>query len=176
MRYNPLSLRWRSLILCDTGLYRASEAAVLRRMSRELDRWEGTPYRDGENKPKVGTYCTAFVCSVLDALYRREGAKMPEIPSDASMHCRATALGGLRWFLERYPNHQRIEGREVQPGDILVTAPVGGGPGHAILVGPRENTIWQCSGKTGVHFTGMALPASYVLHSVWRLTDRMAWI
>lgn len=138
--------------------------------------WEGTPYREGQSVRGVGTFCTAFVCAVLDELYQDGRAtSLPEIPTDASMHDRSTALAGLRWFLRRYPEHAEVTSGKIQPGDVLVTGPSGGGPGHAILVGPRENTLWQCSGGS-VHFTGMALPDCYQLHAVYRMKDRIRWL
>lgn len=173
--YQPIGLRWRSLVLGDLGMFRPQEAQILRRLGRIFQQWDSTPYVLGQCKPRVGTYCTAFVCAVLDELYRQPLATLPDIPHDAGMHDRETAMAGLRWFLRRYPNHGEVTDGWVQPGDVLVTGPRGGGPGHAILVGTRENTLWQCSGKSGVHFTGMALPDPYVLFAVYRMTDRLSW-
>lgn len=174
MNYLPLDLKWRSLDIDGTGMHRWAENLILRRMAKILGGWENTPYQLGQNSQGVGTYCTAFVCSVLDALYGRQTTPMPEIPADAAMHCPETARAGLRWFMRRYPC-RRVEDGFVQPGDVLITGPSGGGPGHAILVGPRENTLWQCSGRVGVHFTGMSLPFPYVLHGVYRLDNRETW-
>lgn len=175
VHYVPLPLQWRSLNI-GSGLDRAAEGNLLRRMDRILAEWEGTPYRDGQSVKGVGTFCTAFVCAVLDELYRRTPATpLPQIPTDASMHDRATAWRGLRWFLSHYPAHEALECTIVQPGDILVTGPQSGGPGHAIFVGPRENTLWQCSGGA-VHFTGMHIPDTYTLFAVYRFADRASWL
>lgn len=173
--YDQLGLKWRSFSI-NGGTHRAAENALLRRMERILADWEDTPYVDGQSVKRMGTFCTAFVCAVLDELYRRERPiPLPEIPRDASMHDPVTARSGLRWFLEHYPNHAAVTDQIVQPGDILVTGPRGGGPGHAIFVGPHENTLWQCSGKC-VHRTGMAIPHSYDLFAVYRMTDRELWL
>lgn len=176
IRYVPLPLKWRSFSVNDLGMHRAQENEMLRRMGRILNDWEGTPYADGQSVKGVGTFCTAFVCAVLDELYRKERpTPMPEIPSDAAMHDRATAIAGLHWFLRHYPENERQDGDLVQPGDILITGPVGGGPGHAMFVGPRENTLWQCSGES-VHYTGMHLPDVYRLFAVYRMKDRHTWL
>lgn len=176
IQYNPIPLTWRSFSI-NGGTHRAAENALLRRMARIFAEWEGTPYRTGQHVKQVGTFCTAFVAAVLDELYRLDRpVPLPEIPPDASFHHSGTARAGLRWFLRQYPNHEPIPiGGEVQPGDVLVTGPGGGGPGHGILVGPAENTIWQCSGGS-VHFTGFALPEPYILYAAYRLTDRMLWL
>lgn len=166
MRYVPLGLTWR-----DPG------HLPLARIERELLRWDGTPYRLGQCLPGVGTYCTAFVVSVLDALYRlQRPTPLPEgIPDDAAMHDPPRARQGLRWFLRQYPAHRQVEDGSAEPGDVLVTGPHGGGPGHGILVGPHPNTLWQCSGN-GVHFTGMSIPDTYQLFAVYRMTDRQKWL
>lgn len=174
IRYVSLPVTWTSLSLSEWGS-RAEEGAILRRMERILWQWEGTPYVPGQCLRGVGAFCTAFLCAVLDELYGRTPATpLPEIPDDASMHSPETARAGLRWFLRHYPNHVQIFDGIVQPGDVLVTGPKGGGPGHAILVGPRENTMWQCSGRS-VHFTGLSIPDTYTLHAIYRMTDRLAW-
>ncbi len=175
IHYIPIGLSWKSFTI-NGGTHRADENAFLRRYERILAEWEGTPYRDGQCLKRVGIFCTAFVCVVLDELYRvKRPVPIPEIPTDAAMHCPETARAGLRWFLRQYPNHAEVTDRIVQPGDVLVTGPSGGGPGHGILVGPRENTLWQCSGGS-VHFTGMALPDPYELFAVYRMTDRINWL
>jgi hypothetical protein len=176
VNYVPLPLRWQSFCIEGTGMHRAAEGGLLRRMERIFGAWEGTPYRDGQAVKRVGTFCTAFLCAVLDELYRVERpTPLPEIPTDAAMHHPPTARAGLRWFLSHYPRHQEVTDGFVQPGDVLVTGPQGGGPGHGILVGPRENTLWQCSADS-VHFTGMSIPECYQLFAAYRMTDRSKWL
>lgn len=175
IQYQPIGLTWTSFNVSSLGMFRPQESRLARRMGRIMAEWEGTPYLDGQCVKGVGTFCTAFVCSVLDELYGKDRpTPLPEIPTDAAMHDPAKAREGLRWFLSHYPNHEKRVDPHVQPGDVLVTGPRGGGPGHAILVGPCENTLWQCSGGS-VHFTGMSLPDQYQLFAVYRMTDRMKW-
>ncbi len=100
---------------------------------------------------------------------------MPEIPHDISFHNRKGAMSGLRWFMRQFPTCKQQTNGEIEPGDVLITGPVGGGPGHAMIVGPWENQIWQATGASGVHFTGMALPHIFELHAVFRFTDREVW-
>lgn len=165
IRYVPLPLRF---VVPPPSMW-------VHRLDRILASWEDTPYRPGQHVRGVGTYCTAFVCAVLDELYRQPSAALPEdIPIDASMHDPELARSGLRWFLTRYPNHVRVQDGTVEPGDVLVTGPVSGGPGHAIIAGPRKGTLWQCSGRS-VHRAGYSLPETYRLHAVYRMTDRHKW-
>ena len=75
----------------------------------------------------------------------------------------------MRHLLETFPKHERVNGREVQPGDILVVGQRG--PGHAMIVGPRRNTIWHAS-ATHVHYTGWELPAHCKHFATYRLKGR----
>lgn len=161
--YVPLPLRWRPL----------QDEVARGRIERILCDWEGTPYARGQRVKQVGVFCTAFVCAVLDELYGREPVDLPEIPDDASMHDPARARAGLRWFLRQYPCDV-VEDGFVEPGDVLITGPIAGGPGHAIFVGPQPGTLWQASGPA-VHFTGMSIPGEYSLHAVYRLRERQKW-
>jgi hypothetical protein len=122
---------------------------------------------------------------VLDELFRKEKpTPMKNIPHDVSMHNPAMARGGLRWFLRHFPTAQRIwsvtlsdamDHVLVQPGDIFICGPIGGGPGHAIMVGPRRNTMWQASGLH-VHYTGLHVPRGHMLYAIYRFTNREEWI
>lgn len=152
---------------------------VEHRLARILGDWDGTPYVNGQACKREGVYCTAFMARVLDELYRRPPTPMPRIPPDASFHDAEGVLLGMRWFLREYPNNEKLEPAvdglyHVQPADILITGPIGGGPGHAILVGPRENTMWE-AGTFKVQMIGMMIPDNYELHAVYRMTDRNSW-
>lgn len=161
-RYLRLPLRWVPLPLGQASA----------RLEAILTKWQGTPYSLKFVSPGVGVHCTAFVCHVLDELYRRPFSGTPNVPHDISFHNRSGAQAGMRWFLRRFLA-DRVE-RDVEPGDVLVTGPREGGPGHAVIVGPRANTLWQ-STSAGVHFTGMALPEAYQLHAVFRPRGKEDW-
>jgi hypothetical protein len=170
-------LQWRALNLCPgngfaSDRYRAIE--IERRLMRILGEWEGTPYNTMFAEKRVGVHCSSFVCRVLDELYKRPPTDLPAIPRDIGFHNRAGAIAGLRWFMRQYPTCQQLTDNYVEPGDILIVGPKGGGPGHAMIVGPRENTIWQAS-EGGVHYTGMALPEIYEFHAAFRFRDRKDW-
>lgn len=150
---------------------------IERRLASVLTKWEHTPYSSSliQQGPKGGVYCTAFVARVLDVLFGYEPTPMPDIPHDAAMHNPKKAVGALRWFFRRYHGSFEVKNLEVEPGDIAITGPKGGGPGHAMIVGPRENTLWQADGQR-VHYTGMYLPEPYELHQVRRFYQREEWV
>lgn len=178
IHHRDVGLRWRALQLGngDFASDRVRERQIERRLERILGEWEGTPYVAGQRAKKVGVFCTAFVAGVLDELYRQEPTPLPELPIDVSFHSTAGAIAGMKWFLRHYPNHVAVDNLIVEPGDVIITGPVGGGPGHAMIVGSRENTIWEANGLSGVHYTGMTLADQYVLFGAFRLTDREVWI
>lgn len=80
----------------------------------------------------------------------------------------------MRQIMERYPRHEEVTDGWVEPGDVLVTGPRNGGPGHMMIVGPRANTVWQAS-SDHVHYTGLALPYTSKLFRVYRMCDRELW-
>lgn len=178
IHHRDVGLRWRALNLGggDFASDRVRERLIERRLARILGEWEGTPYVAGQRMKKVGVFCTAFVASVLDELYRQEPTQLPALPIDISFHSKEGAMGGMRWFLRHYPNHVAVDNGILEPGDIVITGPVGGGPGHAMIVGPRENTIWEANGLGGVRYTGLTLADQYVYFGAFRLTDREVWI
>ena len=152
----------------------ARASKIERRLARILGDWEDTPYRAGIVQQGVGVYCTAFVARVLDELYGRPPTPMPKIPHDVGDHNKKRALAALRWFTRQFPTSFEILDGEVEPGDILMVGPNTGGPGHAMIVGPRENTVWQASGRC-VHYTGLYLPEGFKLFQARRFEDREVW-
>lgn len=175
--YNALDLEWHPLRLELDGFASpvAKGRAIERRLERILGEWKDTPYHPSFIHKKQGVYCTAFVCRVLEELYRREWRDMLNIPDDISFHNREGAIAGLKWFMRQFPACEKITDNKIEPGDVIITGPEGGGPGHAIIVGPRRNTMWQASGTCGVHFTGLALPNIYELYAAYRFSDRSTW-
>lgn len=187
MSFKLLPLEWTPINLNN----KIVESKVADRLADVLHSWEDTPYNSKQHAKGVGTFCTAFVCGVLDELYRKPVATpLADVPHDASMHNPEMARSGLRWFMRHYPTAERfwsvtVDGDEdggmdghklpVQPGDVLITGPVGGGPGHAIMIGPRKNVMWQAS-LSCVHYTGFAIPMGMMLYAVYRFTDREGWV
>lgn len=192
IRYRDVGLRWGPVkfgahadgngFVEDVARGRKFE----RRLEAILTGWEHTPYSPSIIKqgPDGGVFCTAFVARVLDELFRQDPMPLPDIPHDTAMHNAAKARAALRWFLRNYPGSIPIKSREteeglevwdVQPGDIVISGPIGGGPGHAMIVGPRQNIMWQADGQR-VHYTGLYLPEPYELHDVRRFYQREEWV
>lgn len=126
---------------------------AMARLEREFLRWEGTPYKENCQRPGAGVDCVRFVCAIADAMTCRDPLDIPSIPSDKSLHDQAGAHAALRFLMRRY-NAKMIDHEGIEPGDVLVTGPKDGGPGHAILVGNRPNQMWQ-STRPHVHYTGV---------------------
>lgn len=144
------------------------------RLGAVLASWEGTPYVGGQQTKGEGVDCIRFGCAVLDELYDRPRTLLPIRAADASMHDRPGSMSVMRQIIRRYPNHATVTDGIVQPGDVLVVGPGGGGPGHMMIVGPARNTVWQASASK-VHFTGLYLPSGATLFRVYRMVDRETW-
>jgi len=178
IRYEPMGLRWKRMTLRTGSMpEHALSSHIEKRLGQILASWEGTRYVPGQRCRQVGVDCVRFVSAVLDELYHRPVAtECPELPQDISMHNRRGALGGLRSFLRSYPEHERVFDGWVEPGDIIVSGPPQGGPGHAIIVGPMENTVWQASSPC-VHYTGLYVASEFqTVFAVYRLLDRHLWV
>lgn len=181
IQYVPLPLQWTVLQLTGPGENDFSNrlvrsANIERRLARILGEWESTPYDTKFSEKGVGSSCTGFICRVLDELYRKDPTELPHIPNDISFHDKAGAMAGLKWFMRAFPMAEKITDTRVQPGDVVITQPTGGGPGHALIIGPRENTMWQTTDDiVGVHYTGLAVPSTYQLSAVFRFKDRGTW-
>jgi cell wall-associated NlpC family hydrolase len=140
-----------------------------------LHGWLGTPYLAGQQGKGQGVDCVRFVAAVLDELYGR-ATPIKTLPQDAALHARATAVLAMKKFLTLYQPNERVTDGTIEPGDVLVTSREGGGPGHAMIAGPRRWTLWE-STLDGVHYTGWAgiTAAGHRLEAIYRPSLKASW-
>ena len=142
-------------------------------LAEVLQSWEGTRYLAGGQGKQLGVDCVRFVCAVMDEILGRV-TPIKALPQDVAFHQADKGRSAVREILRLYEPFEAVAPHKpLNPLDILV---VGGGPeagpGHAIIVGPRENTLWQSDCQTGVAWGGWALMQDYqVLHRVYRITN-----
>jgi len=161
--------------LCIEGLASLQNAEIEDRMQGILDSWEGTPHMDGQQARGKGVDCVRFVSAVLDEL---RGTKTPikHLPSDAAFHQRDLAVAGMRLFIKQFNGRKVPDGDAFQPGDVIITGPLSGGPGHAIIVGP-DGFLWQSAHNKVVKSGLDALTTSvYKFKASMRATDRERWV
>lgn len=168
IRYVELPYEWRPLDF--QGAQAVSERAL-----DILEGWEGTPYISGQDRCQTGADCIGFGFRVIDELYRREPLCRPKLPPDTAMHNRIEAARTMHRLRKLYATTERVRTPYLQPLDLIVVGPKGGGPGHLILVGPRRNTLWQAI-KPEVCWTGWALPDEWRIFRIYRFQDRERWI
>lgn len=150
---------------------------ALERLVKVLDSWEGTPWegcrRPGPRPPLSS--CLEFLCGVMEDLLRViDPIDYPRLPNDVGMNNPKVAKKALNGFMaDQFPSHECVNSIRVQPGDVLAVGQ--GGPGHAMIVGPRRNTLWHVTKGRCVHYTGWVLPPQSQLFSIYRLTDRDLW-
>jgi hypothetical protein len=100
--------------------------AQQQRLGAILLRWEGTPYRPGQQKEKAGVDCVRFVAAVLDEL-RGTSTPIETLPPDAAMHTREGAIASMLNIKRAFMPCELVGDNSLEPGDVLVTGPPGGG-------------------------------------------------
>lgn len=162
----------------ECGLvWRDVESRVLwANITAEYLRWMGTKYMSGQSLRGKYADCIGFVCRWLCDIRRIPAAEIPRIPSDTCFHSPETARAALHDLLRIYAPVEKVEDGWVEPGDIVITGPPGGGPGHVMLVGARENTLWHCNRSVGVCQVGFSfIDDAQRLVAVYRPTDKADW-
>lgn len=117
------------------------------RVGAALEPWLGTPYVAGQGLRGVAADCVGFACSLLDELLEREPTPRERLPRDAALNDPASARTFMRWMVRRYDPVEEVDDRVALPGDVLVTAVRGAGPGHVIVVGHEPRTTWQAGAR-----------------------------
>jgi len=127
-----------------------------RLIAKSLEEWEGTPYHlFGQAKGAGGGVdCVRFLTGVADDVEGVPRRKLPRTMADAAMHAPQLARGVMRELIRMY-DLEVVEDGVLQPGDFLVAAPIGGGPGHGIFVGLGH--LWHSTEAGGVVRTGLHL-------------------
>ncbi len=173
VRVVPLPFTWEGLPAeLDAG------GAVTAKLERILGTWEGTPYMEGCQAVGSGggVDCVRFVSGVLDALYGFQRVPIDRLPQDMALHRPESARAAMRQILRIYEPNVEVKDGRAQPGDVVIVGEAQGGPGHALIVGTRKNTLWHATQSIGVHFTGFGQYARVaVVHAVFRMADREQW-
>lgn len=127
-------------------------------LNRVLESWEGTPYRGNHQKKGIAVDCVRFVCGVYDELYQVR-TPIDALPQDIAFHDAEGARSGMRKIVRLY-NATALDRDDftLEPGDAVITAPLGGGPGHVMIAGLWP-TLWHASPsgvcRTGFTFEGL---------------------
>jgi len=171
VRYSSQGYKWEPLRLQGHALSADLRAAAA--LAEEILSWEGTPYMHGQQVKKVGVDCVRFVCSVLDNLQTTQ-TNFATLPQDAAMHSRGGAIRSMLNIKRRF-QARTVRDHSMQPGDIVVVGPPNGGPGHALIVGFRPNTLWHAA-NPAVHQTGIGfIVGEQKVFRVYRLLNRHLW-
>ena len=148
------SKRQRKLKWCEPDPWTPEDS--MRRLGMAIEKWVGTPYVPGQQRPGQGVDCVRFVEAVLEELYDFKDSPNPEllkVSQDASVHDPRTVTAVTQELLKRYP-HTIERGDEVYPGDVVICR-VGKGPGHSVIVGPRPWTCYHAMPTAGVCMGGV---------------------
>lgn len=163
------------MILSDAR-WEAIDPRVEARLGEVLRSWDRTPYHAGWAAKGQGVDCVRFVCAVLDELH---GTRTPlsTLPPDASLHDARGSAAALRTIRALFPEHETVRSGPLQPGDVLVTGPSDGGPGHAMIAGPLRNSLWHSTGRgvqrTGLRYAGLTHNR---LFRIYRHRNKLEWL
>jgi len=166
-----INLHWRP----NSDLSEESATALGAQLQEILERWEGTPYVEGMQGEGQGVDCVRFVYAALDERRGFERRDPTTLPQDSAMHNAKGAFRVMRGMCERYP-HVRVLDGSLEPSDVVVMGPSDGGPGHAMIVGPKRWQIWH-STELHVHYTGRSylLSKGRKVFRVYRMTSKEKW-
>lgn len=147
------------------------------RIGDVLRSWANTPYREGDQVrgTKGGVDCFRFLAAVYDELEGRRRTLPRNLPSDRSMHDPEGAKAAMRTLIRLYEPLIEIHNGVIEPGDGVVTAPRGGGPGHALVVGSDPHQLWHVEQNVGVCRTGLSL-TDMDIDTVLRPKDKHLWL
>jgi hypothetical protein len=170
IRYYPITRPWQPL-----SVRRPMDAYIIQRKLEILfDQWKGTPYMAGNQCKQSGVDCVRWVTAILDMMYGRPPTDIKTLPSDASFHNKRAAMRAMLKIKRLYPHCKVLRNNPLEPGDLIIVGPPGGGPGHAMLVGTEKNTLWHCAPRSGVCKTGWSLIVGHQhIFRVYRAKDRV---
>lgn len=170
IRYYPIARPWQPLSIEDP---RAAHLIHLK-LAVLFQQWQGTPYMAGNQCIQKGVDCVRWVTAVLDMMYDRAPTDIQTLPSDGSFHNKRGAMKAMIKIKRLYPHCKVLRDEPLEPGDLVIVGPPGGGPGHAMLVGTEKNTLWHCAPLSGVCKTGWSLiVGNQHIFRVYRAKDRV---
>lgn len=173
-----LPYRWMPLTLNGTEWpNHPLSCRIERKIARFFLKWEGTPYMSGQMMVGEGTDCIRFLASFVDAMTGKQHIVPERLPQDYSMHTKHGAFRVMKQILRLYPTMKPMKkATTLEPGDVIVVGPKGGGPSHVMIVGFKHNTLWHASNLPGICWTGWGLIEGYQkIVRVYRFTDRNDW-
>lgn len=150
------------------------DAGAQAALARLLRRWEGTPYLAGSCAPgpRGGVDCVRFVVAVWNALAGLRVDPAAVAPA-AAVHAPDRARTAFAALAARFPCAPVPDGVPLEPGDVLATGPIGGGPGHGVIVGDERRICWDATYPAVRRISlGLVALVGHEVHGAWRLNDR----
>lgn len=164
---------WRGMMVSPQDV----RERILGRLRSILQSWEHTPYRSRACVKKVGADCVRYGLAIIDELRGLDRlSQVQTVSDDVCMHDAKTAFETVSRIEGIYQPLERVWEPYIEPGDLILVGPPGGGPGHLQIVGPDPNTIWHCDRGTGVCRTGMGVRDGHErIFRAYRFGDRLEW-
>lgn len=138
--------------------------------------WENTPYLEGQCLKGKAADCVHFFSAVMDELYGTDRTSLlRRVRGDTSLHNKEAVVRAMRAILKTYTGQNEVTDGSLEPGDVVVTGPANGGPGHVMVAGGRRGVLWHCTRQTGVQQTGYGILTLEKLFAVYRACDKDTW-
>ena len=157
------------------GAYRNAPSFIEWRIQRELDSWLGTPYGLGQRTKGVAVDCVNFCTAFLDQMIGHQTpTEIQQLRGDRCLTAHGGTAVAMKALLSCYRPNTEIRTGRVEPGDIAVTGPKGGGPGHVLIAGVRPNT-WFHATPNGVQMAGSSYSSDMLPFRIFRYSDKKSW-
>lgn len=170
IRYYQIARPWQPLSIIDQTVV----TIINLKLYTLFERWQGTPYMAGNQCKQRGVDCIRWVTAILDKMYSIPPTNITTLPSDASFHNKRGAMKAMVQIKRLYPHCKVLRHEPMEPGDLVIVGPPGGGPGHAMLVGTQKNTLWHCTPQSGVCKTGWSLAVGHQhIFRIYRAKNRV---
>lgn len=166
-----------ALIGGDRWTWLACSEQMTAALEREMRRWLGTPYMDGQRAagPCGGVDCRNLAAGLLDRLSRsRRSSPLPPLSRDAGVHSPRAGAHTVRARMDAHDGH-RVRDATIAPGDIVVVSQEQGGRriGHAMIAATRPWVALHAIPGPGVVW-GAIGGLSRVL-AIYRPTEKHQW-
>ena len=144
-----------------------------------LEKWEGTPYMEGQRLRGVAVDCVNFFAAVYDDLcgFTESPAPVLKLRGDRALHDRTSTMKVMRTLIQAYAPNCRIDDGSIEPGDVAVTGPIGGGPGHVLIASNETNSFFHATTDRGIvragatYFDGIQQP-----FKIYRYQNKLRWL
>lgn len=116
-----------------------------------LEKWEGTPYREGHRILRQGVDCVQFVAAVLEEFYGVP-CEIPRLSSDVAYFNKGAGYPAMSALRRSFPYTKTDPSSEIEAGDVIVTTCGSAGtlPHHVLIASDNPVILFHAMKSSGV--------------------------